>query len=107
MRDINELNRHPFNDSNSDIKCYSHRTQKQKINFDIYGSPHTESKGLFFLYKNDSLSLICLCSIIYAAVYLKIPTQAFKQEIIEGGWIKEKMKEKKSDDKPWIDSSVH
>lgn len=107
MRDINELNRHPFNDSNSDIKCYSHHTQKQKTNFDIYGSPHTESKGLFFLYTNNNLFLICFCSIIYEAVYLKIPTQAFKQEISERGWIKENMEEKKNADKPWIDSSVH
>lgn len=38
-------------------------------------------KGLFFLYTNDSLSLICLCSIICEAIYLRTQTQALKQKM--------------------------
>lgn len=48
-------------------------------------------KGLFFLYTNDSLSLVCLFT--DEAVDLRIPTQVLKEEI-DGIWIKEKMEKK-------------
>lgn len=56
---------------------------------------HTlNSKGLFFLYTNDSLSLVCLYSITYEAVYLRTPIQALKQEMNEEVWIKDKWRKK-------------
>lgn len=91
MGNINELNRHPFSDSDSDVKFYSHHIQKQKLGLTFMEVHTLNPKGLFFLYTKDSLSLICFCSITYEAVYLKTLTQGYKW----GSMDKEEMKKKR------------
>lgn len=71
--------------------------QKQKSSL-IFIEVHTlNPKGLFFLYTNDSLPLVCLYSITYEAVYQKTPIQALKQEMNEEVWIKDKWRKKSGD----------